>query len=165
MLLHRFNSFEEQVVAQRDACTHVFKFKIGPRSLKSTMYISRDVSRHERFVLSPPKSFFKKLIGSTLLRYHLKIMSEAKSVPKGLKDQEVEQGSIKKRPPIPYVPVVDEVQDALNKSKGKESTYPIKLHDKTEFTVNIWDAATPEAFLIHAQTAVNACKRKGLFSD
>ena len=92
-------------------------------------------------------------------------MSEAKAVPKGLKDQEVERGSVKKRPPVPYVPVVDEVQDAVNKTKGKESTYTIKLSDKTQFTVNVWDTGTPEAFLIHVQTAVNACKRKGLFSD
>jgi len=92
-------------------------------------------------------------------------MSEAKSVPKGLKDQEVEKGSVKKRPPIPYVPVVDEVQDAVNLTKGKTATYTIKLLDKTQFTVSIWDAGTPEAFLIHVQTAVNACKRKGLFSE
>ena len=92
-------------------------------------------------------------------------MSEAKSVPKGLKDQEVEKGSVKKRPPIPYVPVVDEVQDAVNKTKGKEGTCTIKLPDKTQFTVNIWDTGTPEAFLVHVQTAVSACKRKGLFSD
>jgi hypothetical protein len=72
---------------------------------------------------------------------------------------------VKKRPSIPYIPVVDEVQDAVNKTKGKESTYTIKLPDKTQFTVNIWDSGMPEAFLIHVQTAVNACKRKGLFSD
>ena len=92
-------------------------------------------------------------------------MSEAKAVPKGLKDQEVEKGNVKKRPPIPYVPIVDEVQDAVNKTKGKEGTYTIKLPDKTQFTVSIWDTGTPEAFLIHVQTAVSACKRKGLFSD
>ena len=123
------------------------------------MYVLRDKSRHVRFILSPPKRFCKKLIVSTSLRHHLKIMSEAKSVPKGLKDQEVERGSIKKHLPIPYVPVVDKVQDVLNKSKGKESTYTIKLLHKTEFTVNVWDAGTPEA------SAVSACKRKGLFLD
>ncbi len=70
---------------------------------------------------------------------------------------------MKKRPPIPYAPEVDEVQDAVNK-KGKEGTCMIKLPDKTQFTVNIWDTCTPEAFLIHVQTVVNACKRKGLLS-
>ncbi len=78
-------------------------------------------------------------------------MSEAKSVPKGLKDQEVEKGSVKKCPPIPYVPVVDEVHDAVNKTTSKEGTFTIKLPDKTQFTVNIWDSSTPEAFLIHVQ--------------
>ena len=92
-------------------------------------------------------------------------MSKAKSVPKGQKDQEVECRSVKKCPPVPYVPVVDEVQDAVNKTKGKESTYTIKLPNKTQFTVNIWDTGTTEAFLIHMQTAMSACRRKGLFSD
>ena len=70
---------------------------------------------------------------------------------------------MKKRPPIPYVLVVDEVQDAV---KGtKDSTFTIKLKDKTQFTVSIWDSGTPEAFLLHVQTAQNACRRKGLFSD
>ena len=123
------------------------------------------VSPYVEFVLRPSKSSFKELIVSTPLRYHLAAMSEAKSVPKGLKDHEVEKGSVKKRPPVPYVPVVDEVQDAVNKTKGKTATYTIKLPDKTQFTVNIWDTGTPEAFLIHVQTAVSACKRKGLFSD
>ncbi len=91
------------------------------------------------------------------------MMSEAKSIPKGLRDQEVKRGTVKKRPPVPYVPVVDEVQDAVNKAKGKEGTYTIKLPNKTSFTVNIWDTGTPEAFLIHEQTAVSACRRKGLF--
>ena len=99
------------------------------------------------------------------LGHHLKIMSEAKSAPKGLKDQEVERESVKKHLPIPYIPVVDKVQDAFNKSKGKVSTYTIKLPVKLEFTVNIWDAGTPKAFLIHVQTAISACKRKGLFSN
>ena len=51
---------------------------------------------------------------------------------------------MKKHPPIPYVPVVDEVQDAHNKSKGRGSTYTIKLPDKTVFTENIWDAGIPK---------------------
>ena len=63
-----------------------------------------------RFVLRSSKSSFKKLIVSMQLRHQLKTMSEAKAVPKGLKDQEVERGSVKKRPPVPYVPVMDEVQ-------------------------------------------------------
>jgi hypothetical protein len=58
---------------------------------------------------------------------------------------------------------VDEVQEAVN--KGKEYSYKIKLPDKTEFSVPIWDTGTQEAFLIHVQQAKSACKRKGLFKD
>ena len=90
-------------------------------------------------------------------------MSANKAVPEGLKDQECERGSRKKRPPIPYVPVVDEVQEAV--LKGKDFSYTIKLPDKTEFSVPIWNTGTQEAFLIHVQQAKSACKRKGLFQD
>jgi hypothetical protein len=90
-------------------------------------------------------------------------MSASKSVPKGLKNQECEKGNRKKRPPIPYVPVVNEVQEAI--AKGKEYSYKIKLPDMTKFSVPIWDTGTQEAFLIHVQQAKNACKRKGLFQD
>ena len=78
-------------------------------------------------------------------------MSTSKAVPDGLKNQECEKGNSKKRPPIPYVPMVDEVQNAVN--KGKEFSYKIRLPDKTEFSVPIWDTWTQEAFLIHMQQA------------
>jgi hypothetical protein len=87
----------------------------------------------------------------------------SKAVPKGLKNQECEKGNHKKRPPIPYVPTPDEVQEAVN--KGKEYSDKSKLPDKTEFSVPIWDTGTQEAFLIHVQQAKSACKRKGLFKD
>jgi hypothetical protein len=90
-------------------------------------------------------------------------MSTSKAVPDGLKNQECEKGNCKKQPPIPYVPMVDEVQDAVN--KGNEYSYKIKLPDKTEFSVLIWDTGTQEAFLIHVQQAKSECKRKGLFKD
>jgi hypothetical protein len=90
-------------------------------------------------------------------------MSTSKAVPKGLKNKEFEKGNRKKRPPIPYVPMVDEVQEAI--SKGKDFSYKIKLPDKTKFSVPIWDTGTQEHFLIHVQQAKSACKRKGLFQD
>ena len=59
--------------------------------------------------------------------------------------------------------MVDEVQEAI--SKRKDFSYKIKLPDKTEFSVPIWDTGTQEAFLIHVQQAKSTCKRKGLFQD
>lgn len=118
---------------------------------------------HQKFLESPPKSFFKSLLLGTSLGQALQKMSASKAVPEGLKSQECEKGNCKKRPPIPYVPVVDEVQEAVK--TGKEYSYKIKLPDKTEFSVPIWDTGTPESFLIHMQQAKSACKRKGLFQD
>ena len=118
---------------------------------------------YQKFVVSPPKSFFKSLFLGTNLGRDLQRMSASKAVPKGLKNQKCKKGNHKKQPPIPYVPVVDEVQEAVN--KGKEYSYKIKLPNKTEFSVPIWDTGTQEAFLIHVQQAKSACKRKGLFKD
>ena len=111
----------------------------------------------------PLQELFQVFFLGTKLGQALQVMSTSKAVPEGLKNQECEKGSRKKRPPIPYVPVSDEVQEAV--LKGKDFSYKIKLPDKTEFSVPIWDTGTQEAFLIHVQQAKSACKRKGLFQD
>jgi hypothetical protein len=80
---------------------------------------------YQKFLEGPPKSFFKPFFLGTKLGQALQVMSTSKAVPEGLKNQECEKGNKKKRPPIPYVPVVDEVQEAV--SKGKDFSYKIKL--------------------------------------
>ncbi len=87
-------------------------------------------------------------------------MSLAKAVPEGLKDQEYKKGSRTKHPPIPYVPVIDPVQDVVN---SKERPMKIKLPDKTKIQVPIWHSTMPEAYLIHVRKAISACKCKGYF--
>ena len=90
-------------------------------------------------------------------------MTDAKAVPKGLKDQEVERGNRTKRPPIPYISESDEAQDTVN--RAKDQSMKIKFTDKSELNVPIWDSGTGEAFLNHVNLAINACTRKGLFRD
>ena len=104
----------------------------------------------------PLQELFKSYFLGTKLGQALQAMSTNKAVPEGLKNQECEKGNRKKRPPIPYVTVVDEVQEAV--SKGKDFSYKIKLPDKTKFSVPIWNTGTQEAFLIHVQQAKSACK-------
>ena len=106
---------------------------------------------YQKFLEGPSKSFFKSFFLGTKLGQALQVMSMSKAVPEGLKNQECKKGNRKKRPPIPYVPVVDEVQEAI--SKGKDFSYKIKLPNKTKFSVPIWDTGTQEAFLIHVQQA------------
>jgi len=129
---------------------------LAPRYLSSS-------TPYQKFIEGPAKSFFKSLFLGTKLGQALRIMSASKSVPEGLKNQECEKGNRKKRPPISYVPVVNEVQEAI--AKGKEYSYKIKLPDKTKFSVPIWDTGTQGAFLIHVQQTKSPCKRKGLFQD
>ena len=91
-------------------------------------------------------------------------MTERNGVVKGLRDQECERGNIAKRPLIPYVPVTDEVQDALN-INHKERLQKIKLPNGTEFNASIWYTGTPKEFLNHVKQAVHACERLGYFSN
>jgi hypothetical protein len=116
-----------------------------------------------KIIEGPAKSLFKSLFLGTKLGQALRIMSASKSVPEDFKNQECKKGSRKKHPPIPYVPIVNEVQEAV--ATGEEYSYKIKLPDKTKFSVPIWDTGTQGAFLIHVQQTKSPCKRKGLFQD
>ncbi len=124
------------------------------------------LSPYEKFVRSPPKSFFKKLfLGDSQLGYKFQKMTERNGLLKGLKDQECERGNRTNRPPIPYVPVVDEIQDAVNANSNKPRTQKIKLPNKTEFQAGVWITGTPEEFLMHVKQGIHACDCMGLFSD
>ena len=65
--------------------------------------ISTQVRKYLTFVNSPPRSSFKKLFIGADLGKALLTMSDNKALPKGLKDEEVKRGKIR-RPPIPYIP-------------------------------------------------------------
>ena len=118
---------------------------------------------YERFLGSPPKSFFKELFLGTAIGYRYKKMTNRNGVIKGLRDQECERGTVTRRPPIPYVPVNDEVQDALN-INHKERLQKFKLPNGMEFNAGIWYTGTPEEFLNHVKQAVHACERLGYFN-
>ena len=92
-------------------------------------------------------------------------MSLAKAVPEGLKDQECEKGTNPKRPPIAYVPVIDEVQEKLAENNSEGRTFKISLANDTEFRAGVWFFGTPEQFLCHVKQALAALERMGLFND
>ncbi len=81
----------------------------------------------QRFVSGPPRSSFKKLIVLTprLLR-NLHMMSLAKAAPDGLKDRECEKMALRERPPIPYVPEKDSVQETVSSYKDNHLKTLIK---------------------------------------
>ena len=120
---------------------------------------------YERFVQSLPKSFFKKLfLGDFQLGYKFQKMTEQNWVLRGLKDQECKRGNRTNWPPIPYVPVVDEIQDAVYMNSNEPRTQKIKLTNKTKFQAGVWNTGTPKEFLMHVKQAIHACDRMGLFS-
>jgi hypothetical protein len=53
-------------------------------------------------------------------------MSQLKMVPEGLKPRECKQIKLRKPPPVPYVPMKDEVQDDVAKMRSLEIKTTIK---------------------------------------
>ncbi len=90
----------------------------------------------QRFVSDPPRSSLKKLIVSTprLLR-NLRTMSLAKAAPSGLKDCECKKMALRERPPIPYVPEKDSVQETV--SSYKDNHLKTLIKEGTELRVPI----------------------------
>jgi hypothetical protein len=72
---------------------------------------------YQKLLEGPSKSFFKFFFLGTKLGQTLQVMSTSKAVPEGLKNQECEKRNRKKRPPILYMPVVDEVQEPTLRGK------------------------------------------------
>ena len=145
--------------ATRSSTRAYVRFK---KKIPSLKYISS----YERFVGSPAKSAFKELfLGNKTLAHKLKVMSDRGGNSKALKDQECERGNRSKRPPIPYVPVVDEVQEKLAENNSEGRTFKINLSNDTEFRAGVWFYGTPEQFLCHVKQALAALDRMGLFSE
>ncbi len=84
-------------------------------------------TKFQWFLSKAPRSTFKKLIISTpLLLQGLHMMSLAKSVPDGLKPQECERSCLHEPPPVPYVPVKDEVQEEVSKMRNLQIKTSLK---------------------------------------
>ncbi len=64
----------------------------------------------------PPCWSFKKLVLLTpRLLQSLRMMSLAKAVPDGIKDKERERLALQERPPVPYMPEKDPVQETVTR--------------------------------------------------
>jgi hypothetical protein len=92
-------------------------------------------------------------------------MSDRHGVLRGLRDQECEKGVLVKRPPIPYVPVVDEVQDVIALNNSGNNTEKLKMPNGTTISARVRISGTPEQFLNHVKNTLNYIKHKGLFND
>jgi hypothetical protein len=91
-------------------------------------------------------------------------MSLAKLVPDGLKPEECKRLRLPEPPPVPYVPMKDEVQEEVSKMKNLQ----IKTSIKKDTTLNfpVWyNNGTKEAFFMHVMGVLDPIKKRGHFKD
>jgi hypothetical protein len=91
-------------------------------------------------------------------------MSMTKTFPDGLKARECKRIKLREPPPVPYVPVRDEVQDEVTRMRNME----IKTTIEKDITLNfpVWqENGTCEDFLMHVTAVLDAIKKRGHFED
>jgi hypothetical protein len=71
--------------------------------------------------------------------------------------------ALRERPPIPYVPEKDSIQETV--ASFKDTTVKTTLGSGTELRVPVWHSGTREAFLIHVGSARGAIEKKGFFKS
>ncbi len=89
-------------------------------------------------------------------------MSIARAVPKGIKDRECERFALQERPPVPYVPEKDPVQETVSLLKSDQSL-KTTIGADAELRLPIWHCGTREAFLMHVSSSLDAIKKQGTF--
>ena len=88
-------------------------------------------------------------------------MSENKAFPKGLRDEEVERGKIR-RPLIPYIPLEDLLADSVEKKLGSKS-FKVTLPDGTIVFHKVYDNGWNKAFITHVKEVISLNIRKNYY--
>jgi hypothetical protein len=78
-------------------------------------------------------------------------MSLAKAVPKGIRDKECERFALQERPPVPYVPEKDSVQETVLTLKSDQNL-KTTIGVDAEPRLSIWHCGRREAFLMHVSS-------------
>jgi hypothetical protein len=90
------------------------------------------------------------------------MMLLVKAVPEGIRDKEFERFALQERPPAPYVPEKDPIQETVSSLKSDQSL-KMTIREDAELCLPIWPCATREAFLMHVSTALDAIEKRGTF--
>ncbi len=87
-------------------------------------------------------------------------MSMLKRVPERLKARECQQIKLREPPPVPYVPMKDEVQDEVARMRSMEIKTTLEKDTMLKFTV--WqENGTCEAFFDARDCRLDAIKKRG----
>ncbi len=84
---------------------------------------------------APLLKFKKLIVTSPKLLRGLHSMSMLKAVPDGLKARECKQIKFRELPPVPYVPVKDEVQDEAARIRSMEIKSTIEKDTTFNFSM------------------------------
>jgi hypothetical protein len=89
-------------------------------------------------------------------------MSPAKAVPEGIKDRECERFALQERPPVPYVPEKDPIQETVSLLKSDQSL-KTTIGVDAERRLPIWHCRMHKAFLMHVNSALDTIEKRGTF--
>ena len=67
-----------------------------------------------------------------------------------------------KQPPVPYIPPVDPIMDAIE-SKSETKNFKVTLLDGTIIYHAVHDNGSNETFIIHVKEVLSFCKRKNYY--
>ncbi len=76
------------------------------------------------------------------------MMSLAKAVPEGIKDRECKRFALQERPPVPYVPEKDPIQEMVSLLKSDQSL-KTTIGVDAELCLAIWHCGMRKASLMH----------------
>ncbi len=77
-------------------------------------------------------------------------------------DRGCERFALQERPPVPYVPEKDPIQETVSALKSDQSL-KTNIGEDAELHLPIWHCGTSEAFLMHMSTALDAIKKQSTF--
>jgi hypothetical protein len=86
-------------------------------------------------------------------------MSLSKAVPKSIKDRECKRFTLQERPPVPYVPEKDPIEETVSALMSDQS---LKTSIGVDAELRL-PSGTCESFLMHVLSALNAIKKRGTF--
>ena len=67
-----------------------------------------------------------------------------------------------KRPPVPYIPPVNPILDAVEVKLGTKN-FKVSLPDGTIVYHAVYDNGSNESFVIHVKEVLSFCKRKNYY--
>jgi hypothetical protein len=102
------------------------------------------------------------VISTPQLVHALRTKVLAKAVPKGIKDWECKRFALQERPPVPYVPEKDPVQEMVSLLKSNQSL-KTTIGADAELRLPIWHCGTCKVFLMHVSSSLGTIQKRGNF--